>query len=129
MVVKMNGFEFKVRRYVAQFAFDKSLLMGGENVKAEVIEDNAQQYLARALVVIVTEEEPIARIPADWWQAFKERWFRPWLLRFFPVQYIEIVAVHKYPELDVPERMLGAEFVNLEIMPVEKFEEDILGEG
>lgn len=25
--------------------------------------------------------------PADWWQAFKERWFPRWLKRWFPVQW------------------------------------------
>lgn len=29
------------------------------------------------------------RYPADWWQAFKERWFPVWLKRQFPVRYEE----------------------------------------
>jgi len=32
--------------------------------------------------------------PADWWQAFKDRWFPKWLLRKYPVQCREII-IHK----------------------------------
>ena len=36
---------------------------------------------------VVTE-----RVPADWWQAVRERWCPFWWLRRFPVRYREIVV-------------------------------------
>lgn len=41
--------------------------------------------------------------PADWWQAFKLRWFPAWLLQLFPARKIthEISAKTIYPELKV----------------------------
>ena len=27
------------------------------------------------------------KYPADWWQAFKERWFRGWMRRRWPIRY------------------------------------------
>ena len=33
--------------------------------------------------------EKIIRYPADWWQAFKERWFPASLKRRFPVKYTQ----------------------------------------
>ena len=31
-------------------------------------------------------EVHIARVPADWWQAVRERWAPPWWLRWYPVR-------------------------------------------
>ncbi len=38
--------------------------------------------------------------PADWWQAFKARWFPRWLLRRFPVRHRTVVLDVRaiYPE-------------------------------
>lgn len=46
------------------------------------------------------------RFPADWWQAFKERWFPRWVNRRWPVQYrtFTIDAWHKYPALQLQGR-------------------------
>lgn len=43
------------------------------------------------------------RYPADWWQAFKERWFPVWLLRLTPIRYTahEINASVIYPSLKI----------------------------
>lgn len=38
------------------------------------------------------------RWPADWWQAFKERWFPAWLLRRYPV---------KYERIDIDQQIYG----------------------
>jgi hypothetical protein len=42
------------------------------------------------------------KYPADWWQAFKERWFPAWLIERYPVRYhterIEVRWTYKaYP--------------------------------
>lgn len=41
------------------------------------------------------------KYPADWWQAFKERWFPGWLLKRYPVVYThrEFQVKATYPEL------------------------------
>lgn len=36
------------------------------------------------------------KYPADWWQAFKERWFPKWLIESYPIRY-------KVIDLDVRE--------------------------
>lgn len=43
------------------------------------------------------------KYPADWWQAFKERFFKGWLLKKYPVSYTHKVFEVKatYPELNV----------------------------
>jgi hypothetical protein len=43
------------------------------------------------------------KYPADWWQAFKERWFPEWLLKRYPVAYThrEFQVKATYPDLVV----------------------------
>lgn len=48
------------------------------------------------------------RYPADWWQAFRERWFPGWWLKRHPVRYVEHHVdeqVYKAvcPHLDAPD--------------------------
>lgn len=44
------------------------------------------------------------RYPADWWQAFKGRWFPRWLLRRFPVRetVVRMEAKALYPQIAWP---------------------------
>jgi hypothetical protein len=44
------------------------------------------------------------RYPADWWQAFKERWFPKWLLKRYPViETIETIDIKAlYPTINIP---------------------------
>jgi hypothetical protein len=43
--------------------------------------------------------------PADWWQAFKERWFPAWLLKRFPVVRVGYIVEVKalYPKIALPD--------------------------
>jgi len=50
-------------------------------------------------------ERVSAEYPADWWQAFKARWFPAWAKQRWPVRMkqIELVAQELYPKVDKPE--------------------------
>ena len=43
------------------------------------------------------------KYPADWREAFKERWFKGWLLKRYPVRYThkEFIVKATYPDLRV----------------------------
>lgn len=47
-----------------------------------------------------------ANYPADWWQAFRERWLPKWWLALAPVRYnsFELVANGLYPKLSLPNQ-------------------------
>ncbi len=51
------------------------------------------------------------RFPADWWQAFKRRWFPARILKRWPVKYTEVTmeANAYYPEIQIPERQTFVE--------------------
>lgn len=34
------------------------------------------------------------KIPADWWQAFKDRWFPGWLKSKFPVRHMQVLELY-----------------------------------
>lgn len=55
-------------------------------------------------------EEPAAfilRVPADWWQAVKERFFPRWLLKRFPIRYqtytVHLKALYPSLRLSLPQ--------------------------
>jgi nuclear transport factor 2 (NTF2) superfamily protein len=45
------------------------------------------------------------RYPADWWQAFKERWFPTWAKERWPVRetVVDMVARELYPHVSAPQ--------------------------
>lgn len=45
----------------------------------------------------------VVKYPADWKQAFKERWYPEWLLAKYPVQYTVYDARVLYPSMYIPE--------------------------
>ena len=53
-------------------------------------------------------QESVVRVPADWWQAFKQRWAPPWWLRRHPIVE-ETICTHSTiwravcPHLPIPE--------------------------
>jgi len=99
-------YELKLKRIVAQILADNALLMEVDRFKRV-----ADTRMVKWLVTIATQEEPLCRYPATWWDAFKEKWLKRW----FTVNYTEVIAVHKYPELSIPDQVLGREFVHLRI--------------
>ena len=61
--------------------------------------------------------------PADWVQAFKERWFPKWLLKKFPVKYTTIVFDVKelYDKIALPSK---DPFIYFNTYPKEKWSPD-----
>ena len=77
-------------------------LVADTNINVDVFRDDMQDELVARLTMRLPTED-LRRIvcewPADWWQAFKERWFPKWITGLFPVRYNheEIVARAVYP--------------------------------
>ena len=66
----------------AKFEFSDSTLFGNDGVCIRIIQEVWGQKIG---------EEVRIEYPADWWQAFKERWFAGWMLKRWPVRYSETV--------------------------------------
>jgi hypothetical protein len=81
----------------------------GLNLKVyrEVDKDYTENYIVYQVRGYVWSQDAGKKVsfkyPAGWWQAFKERWFRGWLLRRYPVIYThkEFQVKATYPDLIV----------------------------
>jgi hypothetical protein len=62
------------------------------------------QFRARVAGERLKREE--VRYPADWWQAFKDRWFPMWAKRRWPVRHSVVVLEARglYPMMALPDR-------------------------
>ena len=106
---------FKVKQLVIQ-----KLVESGLNMDYHRFNQQVNEPMVQWLVKVLVQEETLAKYPSDWWQALKERWFKPWMLRRWPVRYTEVLAVHKFPELNPPDEVLGREFVTLKLVDEDK---------
>lgn len=78
--------------------------------------DYAADSFIYSMNLWVMGHESTVKVPADWWQALKERWFPQWLLERYPVVMREICVRHLYPNIDNSQPRL--------VMPVRIEEED-----
>lgn len=75
--------------------FEQTLAPEVLDPKAEVIRGilyNELRVRVRAFVLAENVGEKYVSYPADWWQAFKKRWFPKWALSKWPVIY----KTHKF---------------------------------
>ena len=119
--LKSDEFKFKIQRFAVESAIARGLAMSDKRVHISVVENTLITRVS-LLLDIATQEELIAEAPATWWDAFKEQHFPKWLLRRFPANHIWYVAQHKFPELNLPDNVLGREFVTLKIITWDEFE-------
>jgi hypothetical protein len=76
-------------------------------VEPEVYYRNMIDRMSREMVFKLTakiagQQLPDIKYPADWKQAFKERWFPQWLLKKYPVKYKQFEVKALYPYLAIP---------------------------
>lgn len=57
------------------------------------------------------------KYPANWWEAFKERWFPNFLLDYFPVKYttVTIGAEAFYDRIAIPKEMIRFRIYSVEV--------------
>ncbi len=121
----MVEYDLRLKRITCREIINRHLVSA--NIKVEQ-EDTAIGHVIKAVLTLATIEEPVAKAPATWQdhardalysrlQRSRFSWVRSlglWLWVHCPVHWREIIAVHKFPELAVPEG-IGREFVHLAI--------------
>jgi hypothetical protein len=82
----------------AQFEF-----LGRTRAGAELLELGRllNLYLIADVYGLHHEKRDVVRFPADWWQAFKERWAPLWFRMRYPVIYTEVTVSMReiYPDI------------------------------
>lgn len=90
----------QVGRYASQIAVDELMLM---NTPQIYVEREIHGWVVRMLQRVAKEELLSVRYPTNWKESFKERWFPAWLLKKYPVKYVEINAQALYPKISLPD--------------------------
>lgn len=80
-----------------------------ENTIFEMYRDSTLQTHVMQIVTYLwgkVNKEVAVKYPADWKEAFKERWYPKWLLKRYPVVYVDYVikAYELYPDIVVPNK-------------------------
>lgn len=110
-VVPMNEVTLERVRYTVRQQVTRAQL---QDMRLEALPD----FIGRGLIyqlsvgLAARKADAVVEAPADWWEAFKARWFRGWLLRRYPVKMRTWRAWEMLPRVPLPEQYLdGAHFV------------------
>jgi len=99
--IKLVVLQYITQELAEQFAIEP---------KAEI--HTATDWMGQEIVLRVVQEvygNELERIeavyPADWWEAFKERWLPAWAKKRWPVKHkkVQLVAQELYPKLSAPQ--------------------------
>jgi hypothetical protein len=109
----LNIHEEKLERFklvAMQYISNELMSQFGEPPAVDISLDNS--FLFDQVVLRVVQhiwgretERVECHWPADWWQAFKDRWFPLWAKKRWPVQYRKyaLVAREMYPKVAFPQ--------------------------
>lgn len=120
--LKAEEFEFKIQRFGSVYALSRAIRIKPARIKVQFFKDKSFDHV-KQLIDVATQEEELAEYPNNfflrlsyWWQRFKKRWFSKWLWLYqrYPVTWNQVWAIHKFPELEVPD--LGKECVHLKVV-------------
>ena len=96
-------------KFAMQQAISNELLNAHVDVQEHIDWMTDQAVVSiRGFIWAETLESETFQWPADWWQAFKERWFPAWAKRRWPVQYerhkLDVKAAYPNLKVSVPEQ-------------------------
>lgn len=87
-------------KFFAQASIDDSFL---QDVEVYQMADRlAHQTVLRFKADILGQKLNTVKYPANWKEAFKERWAPKWFLKKYPVKYSYIEVKALYPQLHLP---------------------------
>jgi len=104
-MIKLKMREFVVRQAVS----DKLLESADVNVIVDTVMRNMIMEIHRKFSSLEIKRQEV-KYPADWKQAFKERWFPKWALKKWPVQYTTIMLAAETLFYDFHNPLPGYEY-------------------
>jgi hypothetical protein len=78
------------------------------------------RQLIRMVQRVAVQREEVARYPATWWDAVKERFAPEWFTRRWPIEYTTLGMEVLYPKVLIPRMQHSVRFVSYkpsDIMP------------
>jgi len=120
-----------MRRFASEVSFTyKGIKIDPERFETDFTFGEGGQVLVKLLLDVVTKEQTIEELPDGLWQHFKQSLYAklPTVItrrvtRWWPVKTRWVTAMHLFPELHVPEEVLGREFVSLRVVDMWDFQD------
>jgi hypothetical protein len=110
MMPSLSEVILTVGKHAISSRLHEPFLMDARNIEFYVdrhVGDMAMRLVAK----IAQKKADVIVYPADWKEAFKERWFPSWLLEKFPVKYVRVDVMEYYPKVALPDREPVVKFV------------------
>ena len=89
-------------RFGISIAMSKEFLSDYQVNISEYMADMVNAQIRMSLWGRDHQKRTLASFPADWWQAFKERWFPRWALKRWPVRrtFVNVTGASVFPTLN-----------------------------
>lgn len=96
----MDVLRYELERFKVDLYFSPEVV---DAMRIETFQSQATRDLVYRLVGLVAtwRKERLLRVPANWWQHFKQRWFPAWALKRWPVLYTVYDAAVVLPKVPV----------------------------
>ncbi len=121
-----EDYSFHVRKVTNTIALDRGLLLDANRVEIRrYVREELTSDIIQGVLSIACQDEEVFDYPSDWWEWAKERWLPKWLKKRYPVRMARIWAIHKYPELNVPNELVGKEYIHFRVVNDEKLRKKI----
>lgn len=102
--MELKRFKFYVSQYISKGLAEQFAIPVNIRTEENPMLDNIVLHVVQGIMGETLQKE-LVEYPADWWQAFKARWFPGWLRRRYPVKMriVELEAAALYPKVSMPE--------------------------
>lgn len=102
--VEIETTELKVLKVGVNYAVSANE-MAIANISTDAMMDHISKEMVYSLTArIASRHMENLEYPADWVEAFKERWFPHWLLKKYPVRYHRYDVSVLYPGIVIPNQ-------------------------
>lgn len=139
MVVPITDFlteeeyTFRVLPIFYQVALDAGILIDANRVEFDTWRDYSLIQMMRGILRIATQEDEVFKYPENFWTRLGQLWQRAKektrVLRvLMPLHWKYVWAIHKFPELNLPDDLvIGKKFVHFRIVDEQKLEDWVEG--
>lgn len=117
-------YTFRIRRIFHEACVNKGLNISPGRIMGREFVDDLGRQIIQTMLAVATQEEEIVSFPDNWltrlgktWHNVKRRLPR-WARAILRPGEVSVMAVHKFPEVNVPNNLLGNEFVHFKIWKV-----------
>jgi hypothetical protein len=100
--IPMRSVTLEKFRFGIQQCLDRRMLACSFDIES-MVEPLANEMVIRLEAAIASQRAGVLRVPATWWDHFKEAKFPTWAKKRWPVKWTEYQARILYPGIAIPD--------------------------